>query len=162
MDISPEIGIVGGRVQQNDINIPFEFYPRIIDGVLYHSQDGDNWKSHKGITYKETGCCLNFMLVRRELFNDVIWDEDLKLVEHVDFFLRVAKTKWKVLFTPDVAIKDAKIRPSDEYRSIKKQNQDESRIKMMNKHFIHKIVYKSGLTYELKNGIIKYYKGNKH
>jgi len=158
MSISPEIGIVGGRVQQNDIDIPFEFIPTIEDGILYHKDDGNDWKIHNGIIYKETGCCLNFMLVRREVFKDVRWDEKLKLREHVDFFLRLKNTKWKVLFTPDVKIKDAKTRPSEEYKRIKKENQDLSLPYLFEKHIIHKIIYKNGFTYEIKNGIISHYK----
>jgi len=155
MEMDKSIGVVGGKVEQNNIPINFEFYPEIKDGILYHKSDGDKYKEYKGIMYKETGCVLNFALFRREVFDKVLWDDELKLREHVDFYLRLAQTDWKVIYTPEVVIKDAKVRACEEYRRLKAR--DQFFIKMMNKHNIHKIKYLNGHCVELKDGkIVKY------
>jgi GT2 family glycosyltransferase len=157
MEMDETIGVVGGAVIQKDIRIPFEFIPTVEDGVLYHSSDGDHWEEYNGIKYKETGSVMNFALFRRELFKDVMWDPELKLREHQDFYVRLARTKWRVLFTPDVEIKDAKpARPSATYKAFK--DRDEFLVLMMQKNNIHKIKYQNGACRELVDGGIKKYK----
>lgn len=147
------VGVVGGMVTQHDIPIHFEFIPSIENGVLYHRRDGDHWHEFAGTKYKATGAVLNFALMHRAIFEDVKWDEQLKLREHQDFYIRLQKTKWHVLYTPDVVIKDAKPkRYTPEYSALK--SRDEFLVKMMEKHGIHKIVYQNGTTRELENGKI--------
>lgn len=147
------VGIVGGMVEQNEIPIHFEFIPSIENGVLYHRPDGDNWNEFAGIRFKATGSVLNFAIIHREVFKDVKWDFELKLREHQDFYVRLSKTKWHTLYTPDVVVKDAKPkRYTPEYKALK--SRDEFLVKMMEKHGIHKIVYQNGSTRELENGQI--------
>jgi glycosyltransferase involved in cell wall biosynthesis len=44
----------------------------------------------------------NFLLIRRNVFDSVSWNEDLLFKgEHVDFSLRLAKAGWLLAFTPD-------------------------------------------------------------
>jgi hypothetical protein len=49
-----------------------------------------------------TDLVLNFFLCKKEIFNDIRWDNNLKLSEHLDFFLRFKLTNWKVAYTADV------------------------------------------------------------
>lgn len=155
MNEMPNVGVVGGAVRQNNVPIPFEFYPMIEDGVLYHRRDGDNWLDYAGLKFKSTGACMNFALFRREMFEDVQWDPQLKLREHQDFYIRLLQTKWRVLFTPDVWINDAKEKRSpQEYQDLK--NRDEFLVTMMKKHDLHKIKYQNGSTRELIDGAIVY------
>lgn len=40
---------------------------------------------------------LNFFIARTALFSDILWDEQLQMVEHTDFFLRLKQlNKWEV------------------------------------------------------------------
>lgn len=152
MDVRPDVGIVAGQVQQMGVSIPFEFIPTVRDGVLYHMPDTDLWWEYEGIKYKETGSAMNFALFRSEMFDDILWDADLKLREHQDFYLRFADTKWRLLYTPEVVIKDAKTRFTPEYRELK--NRDEYLVKMMQKHGLHKIKYQNGSVRILEDGKI--------
>jgi hypothetical protein len=64
----------------------------------------------------------NFFLAKKELFNDIKWDNELRLVEHSDYFIRLKTTKWKVLFTPDIQIdhhNENNSKEYEEYRNVK-------------------------------------------
>jgi len=44
----------------------------------------------------------NMLLLKREIFQDICWDENLSFAnEHVDFMLQLQKSKWGVVFTPN-------------------------------------------------------------
>jgi len=44
----------------------------------------------------------NMLLIKREVFEDISWDENLPFAnEHVDFLLQLKSSKWDVVFTPD-------------------------------------------------------------
>lgn len=70
---------------------------------------------------------LNFALYKREVFNDIIWDVDLKLVEHTDFYLRLKNLqKWKSAYTKTVrANHPSKTNPIEYINFRKKINENE-------------------------------------
>lgn len=146
MEANNNVGVVGGEVRQHDHPINFEFFPIVKDGVLYHQPDGDVWSEYKGIRYKQTGCVLNFTLMRRRLFDDIQWDHDLKLREHQDFYLRLWQLrKWRVLYTTESVINDAKpSKHTPQYQQLK--DRDQFLVTMMRKHGLHKIYYQNGTT----------------
>lgn len=150
LTLTDKADIVGGAVYRKDYRIPFEHYFEIKDGVLRHVPDGDHWTEYKGITYKPTGCILNFALFRRQVFDDIMWNRELKLREHQEFFYR-ARHK-DIVFTPDVSIADNKGRQSNAYKKLKAR--DEFYIPMMESLGIHRIEYLSGQVVELKDGKI--------
>jgi len=42
---------------------------------------------------------LNFFIARKELFGDIQWDEQLQVIEHTDFFLRLKQlNKWIIVY----------------------------------------------------------------
>lgn len=47
---------------------------------------------------------MNFFLSKREVYNDVKWDNRLLLCEHTDYLLQLKNSKWKVIYTPDVNV----------------------------------------------------------
>ena len=99
------IGIVGGSVLDDGTQKRhFEHLLEKKGRILYHIKDGDNYYNLSGYKVKETGCVLNFALIRKEVFNDVIWDDDLKVSEHTDFYLKMKDTKWKILYCPEVEV----------------------------------------------------------
>ena len=152
MQSDREIGVVGGEVRQADQPIRFEFLPLIVGDTLYHAPDGDQYESISGVKTKRTGCVMNFALMRREALLDSPWDNKLKVREHLDFFVRFYKTNWRIYFTPEVSIKDAKGRPTTEYKALK--DRDQYQVKMMRKHGLKKIKYQNGSTRLLVDGKI--------
>lgn len=155
LDEDKKIGIVGGAMSQNDRIVNFEFNIEKDGEMLKHIEDGDHWKEIAGIKAKETGCVLNFALIRKEVADKVKWDSELKITEHTDFYLKMQKTNWKIVYTPEVVANHLPHRPKD-YSEFRLR--DEFLIKMMKKHGLKKIQYLTGHTYELSGGAIIQYK----
>lgn len=149
--------VIGGSVYIADQRLPFEFNFKKIGDELHQVSDGDNWQEKEGLKYKYTQCVLNFTLFKKEVFDDIIWDEELKLREHQDFFYRLTKTPHKVVFMPDIKIVDNKrnwrIDKDDE--RVKKYKEDKGRdeymLKMMRKHGIKKIKHIGGMEVFIDN-----------
>ena len=61
------------------------------------------WQETAGVRFSMCDYCRNFLLIRRELFDDVRWDDRLKIRgEHIDFMLQIRRnTDWGLAFTPD-------------------------------------------------------------
>ena len=146
LEMDKDVGVVGGRVKENGQDINFEQYFYKNGRTLEHVNDGNCYYKYRNITYKETGSVLNFALFKREVFNDLMWDDRLKLADHTDFYLRMKDTKWKVLHTPNVIIDTKKDVNTPEYKELKRR-EDFKKI-MFDKHDIDKIVYLNG--YEMK------------
>ncbi len=82
------LGILGGLLIRNNKEQHYEYELELNNGILQYK------KSDK------IDLCLNFFLAKRKLFNDILYDEAFKLVEHTDFFLRLKQlNKWKVDYT---------------------------------------------------------------
>jgi hypothetical protein len=88
----PKIGLVSGTMLNHISNQmqTYNYSLRIENNVLYYEDVKDNIPD----------TALNFFVAKREMFNDIQWDEKLKLVEHTDFFLTLKHTQWKVLYDP--------------------------------------------------------------
>jgi len=151
------IGIVGGRVEQLGHDVHFEFTPEVIQGTIYHRTEKKIWKTHMGVTYRKTGCVLNFALMRRELFNTMLWDPALKVTEHTDFYLRMKVSHWKILYTPDVVIGHPPVERDAHYKEFR--TRDEFLKRMFKKHGANRVVYENGQTVEvMPDGSISRYK----
>jgi len=121
------IGIVGGKLNDRE-TIPVRVY---VD-----SNKGSNFLTYvykqpvylnsiptiiqKTYRYFKTEMVPNFFLAKREVFKDIKWDDELKLIEHSDFFLRLKSTSWKVLFTPDCEIEHHPENNSEAYNAFRK------------------------------------------
>jgi len=88
---NPNIAIVGGmlfNVAKNKEH-HYEYALEIKNNKLW-------LKNSKNIDL-----VLNFFIARKEVWNDIKWDEELKMVEHADYFLRLKQlNKWKVIYDP--------------------------------------------------------------
>lgn len=71
------------------------------------------------LTYQTVDYCANFFLARTNKLLSSPWDENLKMEEHNDFFLK-AKGKLKVAFCPSVYIEHYPSR-DDEYMKFRKR-----------------------------------------
>lgn len=150
-----KVGVIGGRVLDRGIPVPFEFNIKLENNEFKQVDDGDKYITLDGVTYKPTDCVMNFALMSRQMLEQIKWDNDLKLREHHDFYIKIKKSSWSVLFTPDVQIEHDKRRDSPEYNALK--TRDEYLVKMMEKNNLKKIRYLRGQVRELKDGkIIKY------
>lgn len=159
LDNNPEIGIVGGKVINDEHETHFECILERKGDVLYQKEDNNDWKDCNGIIYKLIGCVLNFALIRRKLLDDIRWDNEIKIKgEHTDFYLRLKNTKWKIAYCPEVSI-DHKHISCGEYREMRMR--DNFFLLMMKKHGLKKYVYLNGRTFEVKEGKMINYKQEK-
>lgn len=157
---NPYAGVVGGMVRQLGNDIHFEFYPEIKDGTLYHANGDIVWRTHQGIQYRRTGCVLNFALFKKEVFNQVQWDPNLKVTEHTDFYLRFKDTPYQVLYTPEVVIEHPPVERTGDYKEFR--TRPEFLVYMMKKHKLNKIIYQNGQTYQLNDdGSVSHYRSPK-
>lgn len=83
--------------------------------------DRIDWKTHKGIKYHYCDLVLNWLMIRRECWNDCPWDSEYKIVhEHLQFFLDLKdQGKWKVLYTPTVSADHERKPHCDEYEVLR-------------------------------------------
>jgi len=155
LESDSKIGVVGGVVlDEGQTERNFEHIIEKKGSILYHRNDGDKYFYIKEHKVKETDCVLNFALFRKDVFNDVKWDNDLKISEHNDFYLKMKETDWRVIYCPDVKVNHIH-KSSREYKDFR--NRDEFLITMMSKNGLSKIKYLGGRTFELKdNKIISY------
>ena len=148
MDSDKLIGIVGGAMEQGKI-IHFEFNIEKDGNTIRQVSDGDEWFDIENIKVKETGCVLNFVLMRDRVFNYVKWDDELKITEHTDFYYRMKETPWKIIYTPDVIVKHEPDRTDDEYSKMRKRT--EFMAIMMKKHEVNRIEYENGSYYQMNS-----------
>ncbi len=156
MEMDKGIGIVGGSLKQLGQEVHFEFNFRREKDALYHENDGDRWKRYQGIKYKATGCVLNFALMKRELFNLINWDQNLKVTEHLDFYIRMQNVHYRILYTPEVVINHPPHERNEEYKAMRTRT--EFLNMMMRKHGLKKIKYLNGQVTELDQEGIKRYR----
>lgn len=147
LESNENIGVVGGVCLDGNGETHYESILKLDDGVLKHLSDGDNYQLIEGIKTKQTGCILNFALFRKDVFNDVKWDDDLKLAEHLDFYFRLGQTKWQIYYTPEVKIIHARVRDKD-YMKYRARGV-EFTIKMFNKHGIKRMITIEGKVTDL-------------
>jgi hypothetical protein len=136
-------------VARDGHSVPFDFRIDLRDGVLRQVvQDGPYASSRSGIRYRETDCVVNFALMRRELFDHVLWDSELKLIEHLDFYLRIRDSPFAVLHTPDVAVDHPPVVESaEDYAAFRARW--EFVVQTMIKHGLRRVETIAGLVVEL-------------
>lgn len=150
MKANPKCGIVGGLVKQLGHEVHFEFKLGVEGGTILQYPDKEQYRHHEGIKYKKTGCVLNFAMMRKDMFVYIQWDNDLKVSEHTDFYLRMKHVPMYILYTPDVVI-DHPPAPKDwRYREYKELRQrQEFTIKMLRKHGADRMKYLNGQVFEI-------------
>ena len=102
LDSKDDIGLCAGRIYHEN-GEPFggKDYSRglkleIDGGALFRHRSVGNLSKVNGTLFNYADQVVNFFLAKREIFNDVRWDDRIKIeYEHMDFFLNLKKTKWK-------------------------------------------------------------------
>ena len=120
-------GVIEGRLRN------YEHDLRIEGDKLYYDKPKREWQQIEGVKCRQVDMALNFGLFRRNTDN---WDDNLKICEHTDYYLRF---KGKLLYTPEVLVNHLKARPKG-YRRLRRRNQ-----------FYAHFMEKHGLT-EIHNG----------
>lgn len=123
------------------------------------------YSSLNGIKYSKCDLTRNMLLIKRDVFNEVKWDDNIKFDgEHEDFLLQLKYSKWDLVFTPDsihLHREDIQYKKSNEYQKIKQEDSFTSEKSISRKAFrdkwgINKITIKRPLKETIKAGIIYY------
>ena len=154
-----KIGVVGGMCLEGQAKVEqhFEFIPELKNGILIQKSDGNNYKQIKGIKAKETSCVLNFALMRRKMLKLHKWDNDLKICEHLDFYLRLKGKGWKIIYTPEVKIQHNRGGGELDYKEYR-ERRHEFLLRLYNKHRIKQMESLSGKITRVTYNKIKTYK----
>jgi len=158
LENNKDIGVVGGMVSEMGIEFNFNHRFELEEGGkrLRQVGDGDEWRSvdyylgGKKITYKETGCVLNFAMFRRKIFQNHGWSNNQKLAEHTDFYYRWIKNipNYKIVFCPDVKIDTLHTHSKGDYRVYKSRHLKYMK-KFMKKNNLTHYIYREGFCYYL-------------
>jgi len=103
LDAKDDIGICSGVLySENGSYLISEKYQKglrfeLDRGMLIRHPSIKNIYKVKNSMYVYADQVVNFFLAKREVFDEVRWDNRIKVGwEHLDFFLQLKKTKWKV------------------------------------------------------------------
>jgi hypothetical protein len=94
-----KIGVVGLQEYTKDKINHYEMLLNIENGLVIYTPV---WENPENIKKEFIHCdmVINDVMAKREIFKEVMWDENLKLAEHLDFFLQLKyNTKWQVVYT---------------------------------------------------------------
>ena len=59
-----------------------------------------NYHHFGDIQYAKADFTRNMLLLKREIFNDIKWEDNIKFAgEHLDFLLQIRNSKWDIVFT---------------------------------------------------------------
>ena len=104
LDSADDIGLCAGMIYQRN-GEPFggHAYSRglvleIDNSVLFRHKSTGKLAKADGVLYNYADQVVNFFLAKRAIFKSVTWDNRIKIeYEHMDFFLNLKRTKWKVV-----------------------------------------------------------------
>ena len=86
----------------------------------------------KPIYFNYCDIVLNFAMFKTELFKTIQWDNNLKLAEHTDFYIRLKKeTDWKVAHTKTVSAEHQTTGNSNEYVSFRRSINNSLGVKLL-------------------------------
>jgi hypothetical protein len=97
--------LIGGKCRTRPSFVcTYSHYSSDKTRLYYFNTDRGSIGSCGGIKAIRTDRVMNFFMARTEYLLKNLWDEDLKLCEHNNFFIRAWKKKWKIAFTPLVVL----------------------------------------------------------
>lgn len=159
LEAFPHAGVVGGKVRQLGHDVHFEFNLEIDGDTIRQIPDKGITRSFEGVSYRKTGCVLNFALFRKEVFEMIQWDQGQKVTEHMDFYLRWRSLPYNIFYTPDVVIEHPPAEKEGDYKEFR--TRPEFLVRMFQKHGVRRVKYLNGQVSELQpDGSIKRYKEN--
>lgn len=101
--------IVGGVPMKDGVTEQhYEFDIKYENMILTKLENKDDYKLVDGERYKQVDAVNNFALFRSSIIDIVQWDDELKIVEHLNYYFKLwmlnKRDKYKVLYAPDVKI----------------------------------------------------------
>lgn len=121
LDSDGSIGLVAGMLKNEGSKTWFgnDNYSRGIrftfaNGVLTREPTATPIEEVDDIRYRRADQVVNFFLARREIFDEIKWDNRIKIeYEHMDFFLELGKTNWDVVVCFDAVATHLRIDLTD-------------------------------------------------
>lgn len=95
MESNKNIGIVGLKINNR---IKWTWNINLIPNLYFNLTTAKDKIKYKDLELIECQVVPNFFLAKTQCLLDNKWDNDLKLLEHEDFFYRLSKTDWRVYF----------------------------------------------------------------
>lgn len=102
LDSDDDIGICAGMLlDRNGMYLASENYQKGLrfefrKGLLFRHPSAKNINKVNGSMFLYADQVVNFFIAKKEVFEDVKWDNRIKVEwEHMDFFLRLKKTRWR-------------------------------------------------------------------
>lgn len=103
LDSEDDIGLCAGMIYQENGGEYFGGHAyshglslEIERGVLYRRSSQGKLSKANGVLFNYADQVVNFFLAKRTLFENVTWDNRIKVeYEHMDFFLNLKQTRWK-------------------------------------------------------------------
>jgi cytidyltransferase-like protein len=122
LDANDEIGLVAAVLkQENGQFFANEHYSKGLlfefrSNLLVRLPSSGNIQNINGILYRLADQVPNIFLAKREVFNEVRWDDRIKVeYEHMDFFLNLQKTRWKAAICLNAEATHLTSNPDGEY-----------------------------------------------
>jgi GT2 family glycosyltransferase len=151
LDALPEAGAVAGTVTRDGEAVFFGHRLEVRGATLHQLADDGPYEVRDRVRFKRVDCLPNCALMRRELFDHVRWDPNLKTAaEHFDFYLRMKETSYTVLYAPDIIGEHPPLEVDTPYRDLRLRG--EFVIQMMHKHDLTRIQMLDGTVLALAPG----------
>ncbi len=119
------IAMAAGSLIQNGTVLNYDRdLRRRSDGWLFGEYPAaDVLTTPGGVSYRPCDMVLNFGICRSKWAREIRWDEELKVGEHFEFFMRSQAAGYRVAHVPGVVARHARIRPAGygEFRNRAKQ-----------------------------------------
>jgi hypothetical protein len=111
-----EIAGVGGELLEPHGRIWAQNYTREGDDIVTHPSTEPLRRTPTGVIYRPCQLIFNLGLFRCDLFRHVLWDEDMPVNEHVDYYWRVSTcSRWRMAVADGFAIVHHMERSDPEY-----------------------------------------------
>lgn len=125
-----DFNIASGRVNNN----PYEFFLKEKDGIITEVDalmDKPNyWEGVPcGLVHGVVDLTVNYSLIRKEVFQKVMWDADVKIGggEHAAFFIDCKRAGFKTVYVNGVNINEQQVRNSPRYNMYRRRAMDPAR-----------------------------------
>jgi len=105
----PDIGLITGCLIYDNHPTGYEFNLSIRDRTIFKEPLTSEWEKYGKLKIRRTDLGLNFFICRIKMLKEIKWDERFIIfTEHLDFFLQVKQSHWKVYYCPEMrSIHDA-------------------------------------------------------
>jgi len=95
-------GVRSGDLRVKDNHGKVQIIGKTLIKLIWNLKN-TKYTEYNNIRFCECDFSRNFLLIKKKMLNDVVWDYRLKFYgEHIDFMLQIKNSKkWKLVFTPD-------------------------------------------------------------